>query len=149
MKMCQSGIWIIANQSYDSPLNKTMMILIGLEIDAFASSSYVYWLYYNAQWAKTWKNFQFQMCVWVVAKLPRRLKSTFFEKIFFSLGPLWGPSTRKNFDFSLCGKQTFLHFSSLCNGLECNFLGLDSLSSKMQNASISSYMTWQNCHLIK
>ena len=33
-----------------------------------------------AQWAKTRKKFQFQICVWVVARLSKRLKSTFFEK---------------------------------------------------------------------
>ena len=44
-----------------------------------------------SQWDKTWKKFQFQMCVWMVARLPPRLKATFFE-IFSSLRV---PSTRK------------------------------------------------------
>ena len=36
-----------------------------------------------SQWAKTWQKFQFQKYVW-----GQRLKSMFFEKIFFTLGPL-------------------------------------------------------------
>ena len=52
------------------------------------------------QWAKTWKKIQFQMCIWVVARLPQRLKSTFFE-MFCSLragvSPSGEPSTQKFF----------------------------------------------------
>ena len=36
----------------------------------------------DAQWAKMWKKFQFQMCVWEVARLPQRQKLIFFEKNF-------------------------------------------------------------------
>ena len=43
-----------------------------------------------AQWAKTRKKFQFQMCVWVVARLPQRLKTMFFWKNFIT--PLLVPS---------------------------------------------------------
>ena len=38
----------------------------------------------STQLANTWKKFQFQICVWVVAGLPQRLKSTLFD-IFSSL----------------------------------------------------------------
>ena len=41
------------------------------------------------------------MCVWVVARLPQRLKSTFFEKNFFTPGPLWEPSAQKYFKNTL------------------------------------------------
>ena len=66
------------------------------------------------------------MYVWVVARLPQRLKSRFVEIFFFALGHLQGPSTRKN--ITKCWfwplRQTvhcpakmdfFLRFSSLCN----------------------------------
>ena len=41
------------------------------------------------------------MCVWVVARLPQRLKSMFFEKKFFTPGPLRTLSTRKKFQKTL------------------------------------------------
>ena len=47
------------------------------------------------------KKFQFQMCIWVVARLPQRLKSTFFE--IFGDRPL--EIFSKNIDFCHCGKQ--------------------------------------------
>ena len=53
----------------------------------------------SAQWAKTWKKFQFQMCVWVVASLSQRLKSTFF--LIFFLIKIFS----KNVDFSLWGNR--------------------------------------------
>ena len=48
------------------------------------------------------------MCVWVVARLPQRLKSTFFEKISSLQVPFGDPRLEKiskNVDFSLCGKH--------------------------------------------
>ena len=58
-----------------------------------------------------WKKVQFQLCVWVVAWLPQRLKSTYFEKNFnTSLAPspsvpLRSKKYKKNVDFSLWAKQ--------------------------------------------
>ena len=64
------------------------------------------------------------MCVWVVARLPQRLKSTFSE-IFSSLWVAFGDRPLENFskniDFSLWGKQciflpkwTFFCFLAHC-----------------------------------
>ena len=54
--------------------------------------------------AKMRKKIQFQMYVWVVARLPQRLKATFFE-FFSSLQYSFGDSPlekfSKNVDFSL------------------------------------------------
>ena len=76
-----------------------------------------------AQSAKTWKKIQFQMYVWVVARLPQGLKSKFFE----TFSSLW-VSYRdppldffsKNIDFSLWSKlvglpkiASFWNFNSL------------------------------------
>ena len=52
------------------------------------------------QWAKTRKIFQSQRCVWVIAWLHQRLKSTFFE-IFFSLQVSFGTLHSKNFKKTL------------------------------------------------
>ena len=53
------------------------------------------------QWAKKTQKIQFQICVWVVARLPQILKSTFFN----SLRTLsHSKKTTKNVDFSLRGK---------------------------------------------
>ena len=71
------------------------------------------------EWVETRKKFQFQMCVWVVARLRQRLKLTFFE-IFSSLKVPFGDplleKVSKNVDFSLWGKHcivlpkwTFFH----------------------------------------
>ena len=63
------------------------------------------------------------MCVWVVAWLPQRLKSTFFWKIFFTPCPLRAPSTRKNkiknFDFWGIPKLHFLYFYPLWRAKNC------------------------------
>ena len=64
------------------------------------------------------------MCVWVVARLPQRKKSTFFE-IFSSLRVFFGDPPliffSKNIDFSLWGKHcivlpkwTFFHILAHC-----------------------------------
>ena len=67
----------------------------------------IHWSRLQWQWAKTRKKLQFQMCVWVVTRLPQRLKSTFF--VFYSLRvPFGDPPLEKfskNVDFTLWGKQ--------------------------------------------
>lgn len=40
------------------------------------------WHFHSTQWAQTRKKFQFQMCVSVVARIHKRLKSTFFDNFF-------------------------------------------------------------------
>ena len=48
------------------------------------------------------------MCVWVVARLPQRLRSMFFENfssLQFSFGDPLLENFSKNVDFSLSGKQ--------------------------------------------
>ena len=71
------------------------------------------------QWAKMRKKFQFQKCVWLVARLSQRQKSTFFEKKF-----LWDPPLEifsKNIDLAFeansalsCKNGLFPRFSSFC-----------------------------------
>ena len=49
----------------------------------------------DAQSAKSWNKFQIQMFVWVVARLPQSLKSTFFEIFLHSLCKALGTLFKK------------------------------------------------------
>ena len=49
----------------------------------------------SSQWAKTRKKIQFQMCVWVVARLPQRLKSTIFQTFSSLQVPFWDHLLKK------------------------------------------------------
>ena len=81
---------------------------------------------YITQWAKTWKKFQFQICIWVVAWLliTSMTKINAIWNVFFTPG-LGDPPIEifsKNVDLTLWGKQWivlpkwtfFPHFSLLC-----------------------------------
>ena len=85
-------IWIIYLK-WNHPEEKCLQahFLVHVQLKYLWTICFSFFGTYLSQWAKTRKKIQFQMCVWVVAQLPQRLKSTFLK--FF----LWRLSTRKNF----------------------------------------------------
>ena len=93
------------------------------KFDKFQKCVFV-WVY--TQLPKMRKKIQFQIRVWMVARLPQRLKSTFFEKKFFTPGLLRGSSKKCQKTLILAFEANsalswqngiFPSFSSLCTSL--------------------------------
>ena len=76
-------------------MNTTTTYLFPWQITKFVKSRFyrgglMYIIHIDSQWDKTWKKFQFQMCVWLVAQWPQRLKLTLciWKKFLHSGSPL-------------------------------------------------------------